>query len=282
MQKNKKGFTLAELLVVVAIIAVLVAIAIPIFTNQLEKSREATDAANIRSQYAEVMTDGITNGTGDINTDHSKYAAIELKQTKNGWQTTDLGNNLNSLFGTHIEGEGPNKGGIAWVSYDSKNDCAVLHYEGGSGSSGGNTGGSGSGTGTGTGTGGNTGSGSGGDNTPSNSLDSKLNNSAITWSNSIKSIVEGNVYSYEGKFYIAVTSNNNLDPSAKKPKDGWSQAYYCELTGKVFSLNDFDSQRNDVNAGDACRDGDNYFIYKDGGNITDGPIRSSWQWLKMN
>ena len=33
---NKKGFTLAELLIVVAIIAVLVAIAIPVFTAQLE------------------------------------------------------------------------------------------------------------------------------------------------------------------------------------------------------------------------------------------------------
>ena len=41
MQKNKKGFTLAELLIVVAIIAVLVAISIQIFTSQLEKSRDA-------------------------------------------------------------------------------------------------------------------------------------------------------------------------------------------------------------------------------------------------
>ena len=56
---NKKGFTLAELLVVVAIIAVLVAIAIPIFTSQLEKSREATDLANIRSAYAEATTKAI-------------------------------------------------------------------------------------------------------------------------------------------------------------------------------------------------------------------------------
>ena len=57
---NKKGFTLAELLVVVAIIAVLVAIAIPIFTAQLEKAREATDEANIRAMYAECTTSALT------------------------------------------------------------------------------------------------------------------------------------------------------------------------------------------------------------------------------
>lgn len=38
--KRKKGFTLAELLIVVAIIAVLVAISIPIFSSQLEKAEK--------------------------------------------------------------------------------------------------------------------------------------------------------------------------------------------------------------------------------------------------
>lgn len=64
---NKKGFTLAELLIVVAIIAVLAAIAIPIFTSQLAKSKTATDQANIRSGYATVtaqaLTDKVTTGT---------------------------------------------------------------------------------------------------------------------------------------------------------------------------------------------------------------------------
>ena len=38
------------------------AIAIPIFTTQLEKSREATDIANIRSAYAEAMAEAIADG----------------------------------------------------------------------------------------------------------------------------------------------------------------------------------------------------------------------------
>lgn len=50
---NKKGFTLMEMLIVVAIIAVLVAIAIPVFNGALTKSKEAADVANIRAAYAE-------------------------------------------------------------------------------------------------------------------------------------------------------------------------------------------------------------------------------------
>ena len=53
--KKYKGFTLAEMLIVVAIIAVLVAVAIPIFSSQLEKSRDATSVANMRSAYAEAQ-----------------------------------------------------------------------------------------------------------------------------------------------------------------------------------------------------------------------------------
>ena len=79
---NKKGFTLAELLVVVAIIGVLVAISIPIFTSQLEKSREAVDAANIRAAYAEVMTAALTGDTKGYTKD------VDIKQQKAEWSTT--------------------------------------------------------------------------------------------------------------------------------------------------------------------------------------------------
>ena len=78
-KNNKKGFTLAELLIVVAIIAVLVAIAIPIFTTQLEKSREATDIADARDYYAEIATALVA---GDLTAaDNTVHVGNNLKAT---------------------------------------------------------------------------------------------------------------------------------------------------------------------------------------------------------
>lgn len=81
-RKNKKGFTLAELLIVVAIIGVLVAISIPIFTSQLEKSREATDLANIRAAYADASVE-VLESTSDVT------KTVTLKQATDGWATTN-------------------------------------------------------------------------------------------------------------------------------------------------------------------------------------------------
>ena len=85
MKKNNKGFTLAELLIVVAIIAVLVAIAIPVFTTQLERSREATDLSNIRAAYAEAVSDYLSKGADEAVTAEVKT----IQQQKAGWDIDD-------------------------------------------------------------------------------------------------------------------------------------------------------------------------------------------------
>ncbi len=55
--RRNKAFTLMELLIVVAIIAVLVAIAIPVFGGKLDKAQEAACQANRRSLYAQVVVE---------------------------------------------------------------------------------------------------------------------------------------------------------------------------------------------------------------------------------
>ena len=57
-----------EMLIVVAIIAVLVAVAIPTFSSQFHKARVATDWANVRSYYAQLQYEFME--TGEINDDY--------------------------------------------------------------------------------------------------------------------------------------------------------------------------------------------------------------------
>lgn len=128
MKKNNKGFTLAELLIVVAIIAVLVAIAIPIFTTQLEKSREATDLANLRGAYAEGVahlldTPVTAAGTWDAPT----YKNVQGKASQDGFQTSDMSTaSLN--FPTSYDGKASGKTGIT-ISYDANGTVTGVNFK---------------------------------------------------------------------------------------------------------------------------------------------------------
>ena len=84
-KRNKnKGFTLIELIIVVAIMAVLVIICAPMYTKYIHKSRVATDWSNLRAYYDEIQADFVSTGeynpkvlTTDLNKpDHWKQTEI--------------------------------------------------------------------------------------------------------------------------------------------------------------------------------------------------------------
>lgn len=91
MKRQTQGFTLAELLIVVAIIAVLVSISIPIFTTLQERARESTDLANVRGAYTEVLQYVISEDkapTGNVTYAGGVWkTTVSLTQKKAGWQS---------------------------------------------------------------------------------------------------------------------------------------------------------------------------------------------------
>jgi prepilin-type N-terminal cleavage/methylation domain-containing protein len=73
MRKQNSGFTLAELLVVVAIIGVLVAVSIPIFAGQYRKAKIATVRANIRAAKAAAFSAFMDTGYNSLSDTHGYY-----------------------------------------------------------------------------------------------------------------------------------------------------------------------------------------------------------------
>lgn len=140
MKNKRNGFTLAELLIVVAIIGVLVAVSIPVFSQQLEKSREATDLANVRAKYAEVKAEAMTATTA-----YRISKSVKLKQKQSDWQYYEpvviagIIHYRSDGNTAHWEGV-PDAGGECTISYDPWDKGIVFTWSGGS------AGGSGTGT----------------------------------------------------------------------------------------------------------------------------------------
>lgn len=89
-RENKKGFTLAELLVVVAIVAILVAISVPIFTTQLGKARRATNQANMRAAKVAAISQYLTDGyDGEQETYVYSIEAGTVTVATNSFKKTD-------------------------------------------------------------------------------------------------------------------------------------------------------------------------------------------------
>ena len=102
MLNKKKGFTLAELLIVIAIIGVLVGIAIPVLNSQLEKSRKAKDlhtARSIESVLATAVNDGTIELAPPNRNNQASGIWVIVTRDKNSWpEGYDLTRRYNTYF----------------------------------------------------------------------------------------------------------------------------------------------------------------------------------------
>src|SRR5213595_3409507 len=94
VQMNRKGFTLIELLIVVVIIGILAAIAIPKFANTKEKAYVASmksDLRNLLTAQENYFSDNITYTTSTANLNIQVSPCVTLTITASsaqGWTAT--------------------------------------------------------------------------------------------------------------------------------------------------------------------------------------------------
>ena len=127
MKQNRSGFTLMEMLIVIALIAVLVAIAIPAIASQLERSREAADLANVRAAYAQVSAEALLGNP-------QFTVTVDLKQKQADWQSANPVN-IGGIVHDKNQGDTDNWKGVAapngtcTVSYN-KDHGIILTWNG--------------------------------------------------------------------------------------------------------------------------------------------------------
>ena len=65
-KNNRKGFTIVELVIVIAVIAILATVLVPTFGNVIEKANKSAALQEARNEFTEYMIDYAATGKDDV------------------------------------------------------------------------------------------------------------------------------------------------------------------------------------------------------------------------
>ena len=115
--KNKKGFTLMEMLIVVAIMVILMAVSVPMFTSQLNKAKVTTDQANVKAGKSAVLALYMAGGT--VKKSATETQEINASQAGTYYYNTETGELSTSAYKPSV------KSGQSGTSDSQANPAAV-------------------------------------------------------------------------------------------------------------------------------------------------------------
>ena len=94
LKKNKKGFTLIELVVVLVIIAILAAITVPVVTGYIEDANDARYVSEARAIYLVVQAEESKATAQGKKTDETFYKEVVTTANKKVKDTADGGKSI--------------------------------------------------------------------------------------------------------------------------------------------------------------------------------------------
>ena len=128
-QKTDKGFSLIELIIVIAIMAVLVVVGAPMYIKYIHKAGVARDWSNLKLYYDELQADYVSTGKYNPKVKIMKYEESDIS----AWTQREIssldGNKVKMKAGYFVITTSPSNNGYHLAYYCDKCDTDYEHHK---------------------------------------------------------------------------------------------------------------------------------------------------------